>query len=189
MSTRLRSLINVIDVEATCWGEGAQPSDQVSEIIEIGISVVDVTAGVIVSTESMLVKPERSEISAFCTALTTLTPELIAREGIAFHEALRRLKKDFDAGARIFASWGDYDRKAFERQCTAMQLKSPFGPTHMNVKTLHALSRPIPAELGMDEALREMALPLVGTHHRGGDDSRNIAAILVRLLARLRAQG
>ena len=93
----------------------------------------------------------------------------------------RQLKKDFDAGARIFASWGDYDRKALERQCTAMQFKSPLGPTHRNVKTLHALSRQ------MDEALRELPLPLVGTHHRGEDDSRNIATILLRLLTKLRA--
>ena len=187
MSTRLRSLINVIDVEATCWREGTQPADQTSDIIEIGITVVDMQSASIVSTDSILVKPERSEISAFCTELTTLTPALIAQEGITFSEALRRLKKHYDAGARIFASWGDYDRKAFDRQCTAMQLKSPFGPTHMNVKTLHVLSRRAPVELGMDEALREMALPLVGTHHRGGDDSRNIATVLLRLLARLRA--
>ena len=183
---RIRSLINVIDLEATCWGEGAQPADQTSDIIEIGISVVDVTRASIVSTESILVKPERSEVSAFCTQLTTLTPELIAREGIAFQEALRRLKKDYDAPSRIFASWGDYDRKAFERQCGAMQLKVPFGPTHMNVKTLHALSREVPGELGMDEALAELGMPLLGTHHRGGDDSRNIATILLALLAKLR---
>ena len=183
---RTRSLINVVDLEATCWGEGMQPADQTSDIIEIGISVVDVEAARIVSTESILVKPERSEVSAFCTQLTTLTPELVAREGIAFQEALRRLKKDYDAPARIFASWGDYDRKAFERQCAAMQLKLPFGPTHMNVKTLHALSRPMPVEVGMDEALSELGMPLEGTHHRGGDDSRNIAKILLALLAKLR---
>lgn len=187
MSARLRSLINVIDVEATCWREGTQPAGQTSDIIEIGITVVDVSEGLIVSTDSILVKPERSEISTFCTELTTLTPELIAQEGIAFQEALRRLKKGYDAGTRIFASWGDYDRQAFERQCTAMQLKSPFGPTHMNVKTLHALSRSTPMEMGMDQALREMALPLIGTHHRGGDDSRNIATVLLRLLEKLRA--
>ena len=35
MGTRLRSLINVIDVEATCWGEGAQPPERlVAEEVE-----------------------------------------------------------------------------------------------------------------------------------------------------------
>ncbi|MFE2626194.1 DNA polymerase III, partial [Streptomyces caelestis] len=33
-------LLNVVDVEATCW-EGQPPPGQVSEIIEIGLTVVD----------------------------------------------------------------------------------------------------------------------------------------------------
>jgi len=38
MSTRL--LLNVVDVEATCWQDNP-PSGQRSEIIEIGLTVVD----------------------------------------------------------------------------------------------------------------------------------------------------
>ena len=30
---------------------------------------------------------------------------------------------------------------------------------------------------GMDKALRHAGLPLTGTHHRGLDDARNIAAL------------
>lgn len=33
-------LLNVVDVEATCW-EGTPPPGAVSEIIEIGLTVVD----------------------------------------------------------------------------------------------------------------------------------------------------
>ena len=38
----------------------------------------------------------------------------------------------------------------------------------------------------MDEALRLLGLPLEGTHHRGGDDAWNIAAVLLALLPLLR---
>ena len=34
----------------------------------------------------------------------------------------------------------------------------------------------------MDAALGMLGLPLEGTHHRGGDDAWNIAAVLLALL-------
>ena len=37
-------------------------------------------------------------------------------------------------------------------------------------------------------ALELLNLPLEGTHHRGGDDAWNIAAILSRLLLQTRAK-
>jgi inhibitor of KinA sporulation pathway (predicted exonuclease) len=39
----------------------------------------------------------------------------------------------------------------------------------------------------MSEALKQVGLPLEGTHHRGGDDACNIAAILSRVLRSGRA--
>jgi len=40
----------------------------------------------------------------------------------------------------------------------------------------------------MDGALRRVGLPLVGTHHRGIDDARNIARILPFALGRVTAK-
>ncbi|WP_240772268.1 hypothetical protein [Nocardia sp. CS682] len=37
-------LLNVVDVEATCW-DGKTPPGAVSEIIEIGLTVVDLASG------------------------------------------------------------------------------------------------------------------------------------------------
>jgi inhibitor of KinA sporulation pathway (predicted exonuclease) len=56
--------LNVVDVEATCW-DSNPPSGQVSEVIEIGLAVVDTTAGVRVSRHRILVCPQRSLVSAF----------------------------------------------------------------------------------------------------------------------------
>ena len=61
-----------------------------------------------------------------------------------------------------------------------------FGPTHLNVKNLAAVSYGWSREVGMSEALRRLGLPLEGTHHRGGDDAWNIAGLLCHLLQRIR---
>jgi len=165
----------VVDVEATCWA-GEPPAGQVSEIIEIGVCELDVESGERVGKHSVLVRPERSTVSEFCTSLTTLTAEQVAG-GVTYAEACRLLRKDFGSRDRVWASYGDYDRKQFERQGSY-----PFGPRHVNVKTLFALSRRLPREVGLDAALRIAGLPLEGTHHRGDDDAWNIAALFGGIL-------
>jgi len=104
-------------------------------------------------------------------------------------EACQALVHEYQAPARLWASYGDYDRKQFERNCGEFGIPYPFGPTHLNVKTLAAVAYGWSREVGMQEttlyvseALKRMGLPLEGTHHRGGDDAWNIAAILGRVL-------
>ena len=75
--------IIIIDLEATCW-EGIPPQGEVSEIIEIGICLLDTLTGEISDNRGILVKPTHSKISPFCTQLTTITPELVAREGVSY---------------------------------------------------------------------------------------------------------
>ena len=55
--------ILVVDVESTCW-EGNPPPGQMSEIIEIGLCVVDVAALERVERRSILVRPACSTVSA-----------------------------------------------------------------------------------------------------------------------------
>jgi inhibitor of KinA sporulation pathway (predicted exonuclease) len=172
----------VVDIEATCW-EGAAPPGQESEIIEIGLCVLDVATGERREKTSLLVRPEQSAVSPFCTALTTLTqPEV--DEGLSFRAACALLKRQYTAKDRIWASYGEYDRRQFERQCAARGVPYPFGARHLNVKTLFALVHALPAEVGMAEALARQGLPLEGTHHRGADDAWNIARLLAALLGR-----
>jgi inhibitor of KinA sporulation pathway (predicted exonuclease) len=102
-------LLNVIDVEATCW-DGQPPPGSVSEIIEIGLTVVDVSARSRVSRHRLLVRPVRSAVSGFCTELTGLTQAEVER-GVTFAEACRILVEEYGAGERCWASWGEYDRR------------------------------------------------------------------------------
>lgn len=179
------AVILVVDVESTCW-EGDPPPGQKSEIIEVGLCPVDVSSLTRLEKRSILIKPAQSEISTFCTDLTTLTPELFEEAG-SLADAARVLKNEFDSKNRLWASWGDYDRRQFERVCKDRTVGYPFGPSHLNVKSLFAVAFGNSRECGLDEACRQIGLPMEGTHHRGHDDAWNIAGILCELLKATRA--
>ena len=48
----------IVDVESTCW-EGPPPPGQESEIIEIGLCLLEVASGQQQGKRSLLVRPER----------------------------------------------------------------------------------------------------------------------------------
>ncbi|MFE1289869.1 exonuclease domain-containing protein [Streptomyces sp. NPDC058751] len=175
-------LLNVVDVEATCW-EGRPPSGAVSEIIEIGLTVVDLDRGVRVEKHRLLVRPARSAVSAFCTELTGLTQDEVER-GLPFADACRELAASHRAGERPWASWGDYDRHQFTRQCADTATPYPFGRRHTNAKAVFTTARGLRKRPGMAQALRLAELPLEGRHHRGEDDAWNIAALVLDLAGR-----
>ena len=172
--------ILVIDVESTCW-DGEPPVGEESEIIEIGVCSVDVSSLSRIKKHSILVKPDRSFISDFCTELTTLVPEMFTEAG-TLADACKRLKKEFASKDRLWASWGDYDRRQFERCCRTAEVGYPFGVLHLNVKTLFAVSMGLPHEVGLDTACSKLGMEMEGTHHRGDDDAWNIGGVLCELL-------
>lgn len=174
--------VNVIDVEATCW-EDQPPPGQTSEIIEIGLTVVDLATRERADRHRLLVRPQRSRVSAFCTTLTGLTQAEVDT-GLGFAQACRTLAAEHRAGERPWASWGEYDRRQFLRQCRATGTPYPFGKHHTNVKELFTRAHHLPRRPGMAQALRYAGLPLEGRHHRGEDDAWNIAALVLELARR-----
>lgn len=184
MAKRLLDRILVVDVEATCW-DGAVPEGQTSDIIEIGLTVLDVPTATRLDRVGILVRPQRSAVSAFCTELTTLTQRDVDG-GVAFAEACEVLRTEYRAHERVWASWGEYDRQMFERQCADLDVRYPFGSRHLNVKTLFALAHGLPRELGMAAGLAHAGRRLEGTHHRGVDDAWNIAGLLADLFGSVR---
>ena len=173
-------VILVVDVESTCW-QGQPPPGEQSEIIEIGICALDSASGELLEQESILVRPERSKVSPFCTELTTLTQEMVDA-GIWFAEACERLRTHYRGPERTWASWGDYDRKMFEAQCAQRGIPYPFSAEHINSKKRFAAAYRLKRPEGMAGALKHLCWPLQGTHHRGEDDAVNIARILGHLL-------
>ncbi|WP_026904653.1 3'-5' exonuclease [Pedobacter glucosidilyticus] len=174
--------ILVIDLEATCWGEDGSYQQQNSEIIEIGLCILNVDSGEIEANEGILVKPVHSDISDFCTQLTSITPEMIEQEGRSLEEAIVLLREKYHSLNYSWASYGAYDKNMLLEQCKRFNVEYPMSSSHINVKTL--LSRKLNLEkgLGMQKALKRLNIPLEGTHHRGVDDAKNIAKILKLIL-------
>lgn len=173
--------INIIDVESTCWEDVKPPEGQVSEIIEIGIVVLDRETWTIEDKRSIMVKPVQSEVSDFCTELTTITPEMV-EEGMSLDGACDILKYEYDSQKRLWGSWGDYDRRMFEIESGRKDVVYPFGNSHLNVKIMFGLLQQYYKAPGMQKALERLDFEAMGTHHRGHDDAHNIARILRELL-------
>src|SRR5512142_1044102 len=114
MAKKLDQII-VVDLEATCW-EGDPPPGQEQEIIEIGVCALDIATGKRSGKRSILVRPEHSTVSPFCTQLTTLTQEQV-EQGVSFAEAVETLRREYRPAERTWASYGDFDRIALQRQC------------------------------------------------------------------------
>jgi len=171
--------IVVIDVETTCWEK--RQKDQLMEMIEIGICLVDIRSGEITDRQSILVKPVYSEVSDFCTKLTTLTQEVV-ETGIEFRQACLKLEDEYQTRKRVWASYGDFDTRQFERECRFQKVPYPFGSRHINIKTLFAIKHRLTEEIEIDKALDILGLELIGTHHRGVDDAYNAARILYTLI-------
>lgn len=173
------NLVNVVDVEATCWA-GQPPPGQVNEIIEIGLTVVDLDSATRVAKHRILVRPQRSRVSEFCTELTGLT-QTDVDGGVEFAEACRTLAVQHEAGRRPWTSWGDYDRNQFTRQCRHAGVEYPFGQHHTNAKLRFTEALGLRKRPGMAQALEIAGLPLEGRHHCGDDDAWNIAALVLHL--------
>lgn len=186
MARRFDTIL-VIDVESTCWRRGDPiPPGEKSEIIEVGLCTLDGNTLERQQKKSYLIKPIHSTVSPFCTELTSITPQMLERDGIPFEAVLSTMRETFKSHQRVWASWGDYDRSQFRRVCNMYRLPYPFGKTHINVKTLFALAKNLSHEVGMDKAFGLMGWELEGTHHRGDDDAWNISKALAYILKRTR---
>lgn len=168
--------INVVDLESTCWKNEADQQGQPSEIIEIGIVKLDTYSFEVIRKDSFLVKPQFSQVSDFCTELTTITPDML-KDAPSFPETLKMMKKLYDLNDATWGSYGDYDRVQMDRNCNLYKVKNPFGRSHINIKNLFALKNKLEREVGMDTAIKIIGAILDGTHHRGLDDALNICKI------------
>ena len=179
--------ILLIDVEATCWEpQESKPDDQESEITEIGLTVVNARTLEIGPSVSMFIRNDYSEVSDFCTSLTTITQEMLDKDGIPFSEACARLREEFNSQHQLWTSWGDYDREMFFKDSLRKGVEYPFGRNHLNLKTMFGLLHEKARGPGVSRALDRLGLKFEGTPHRGVDDSYNTARIYVELMKRKR---
>jgi inhibitor of KinA sporulation pathway (predicted exonuclease) len=171
----------IVDLEATCSDDGAVPRKQM-EIIEIGAVMLSSHSLEIESEFQTFVHPVRHpQLTAFCTELTGIRQHEVA-DAPRFPVALEAMKQWMDAFEdALFCSWGDYDRNQFMQDCDQHRIDYPFHSGHLNLKAEFSRAANQRKKYGITDALRQLGLRFVGSHHRGLDDARNIARIVHRV--------
>jgi inhibitor of KinA sporulation pathway (predicted exonuclease) len=167
----------IVDLEATCSDDGIIPSNEM-EIIEIGAVMLNRATWEIDSEFQQFVQPVRHPLlTPFCTELTSIRQQEV-ETAPTFPEAIASLKEWIYSFPRhVFCSWGNYDKKQFLQDCEFHNVPYPFGSAHRNIKQEFSEYLGVTKRFGMAQALQRLGIELKGTHHRGIDDARNIAAI------------
>ncbi len=115
-------------------------------------------------------------MSSFCTQLTSIyqTDVETAEE---FPETFKAFMDWIGAESSVLVSWGAYDLKQIKQDCQFHGIENPeIFQQHFNLKKAFSEVRNI-RPCGMKRALNILGIELLGTHHRGIDDARNIAKI------------
>ena len=167
----------VIDLEATCDNGGLVPKHEM-ETIEIGAVLVDGQTLSPIDEFQTFIRPVRHpQLTPFCQALTSIRQPMVS-QAPSFEEAMEDLSSFLTEQDALFCSWGAYDKNQLRQDAAYHGVKLPLSSQHLNLKELFSRRLGTKRRFGMAGALRKLGLPLVGTHHRGIDDARNIARLL-----------
>ena len=177
----------VLDFEANCLEtEVLNPQ----EIIEFPVVIVDTHKHEILENKIFhhYVKPKHFLISEFCTSLTGITQATVDA-GIYLEEVLQKFEEFLQTNSEfignfVFATCGDWDlRSCLSKEAKFKKIQlPPYFKQYINIKTVYSKYFDVPGKFGMVQMLEKLKLPLVGHHHSGIDDSKNLAKILVTML-------
>lgn len=181
----------VMDFEATCEDKRR---DWPNEIIEFPAIMIRASDGKTLGEFESFVKPtENPVLTSFCTSLTSIRQSDVENAPI-----LSQVLTAFDQWVQSFLILeknptilpifcGDWDlNTCLPKECIRKQLCN-LVPKYLgswcNLKVSFESTMKVKSG-GMANMLKVLGIGLVGTHHRGIDDSRNIARILAALVGR-----
>ncbi|MBS1722366.1 MAG: exonuclease domain-containing protein [Armatimonadetes bacterium] len=171
--------ILVYDLELTCWDGGIPPPGNVSEVIQFGWCFLDPRSGERFGRDSLYVRPAQSEISAYCTRLTGITPKIL-KQGQPLQTTCARLVK---SGTKqyVSAAYGD-DRSCLYTECEYANAEFPLSDESIDVATLVKLALNRYKSVGLVEACSTFGVSWEGEQHRADWDAWNTAGLLAALL-------
>lgn len=165
----------IFDLEATCWeGDKSKPN----EIIEIGALKLNEHFEIVDEFQAFVKPVLYPELSDFCKKLTSITQQEV--DGANTFNIVSEQFKIWMGRSYLLCSWGKYDKNQLQKDCILHQKDFTWTKRHISLKHQYIDQYKVSKRnAGMGAALRQFGLPLVGTHHRGIDDARNIAAIFI----------
>jgi len=158
----------VLDLELTCWDK---PTDQIPEIIQIGIVEIDLINRTISRKKMMYVKPEKTEVSEFCTSLTGITKKQVYKQGLSYDKAIEILNDKFGFKNKTVFAWG-HDDKAFKDGIN----------NYINLSALYSMMKMTDKKYGLKMALKEENIEFEGNAHDALVDAENTAVLLLKIL-------
>ena len=177
----------IVDLEATCWQKGGARDRM--EIIEIGAVLLATARGPVTDEFARFVRPVVEPVlSDFCKGLTSIN-----QADVDGADTFPTVFSDFEQWIGpepfVLCSWGAYDLGQIRMDCARHGIPMPDSfERHVNLK--EEFSRVFGVRsCGMAKALAHVRLPLLGTHHRGIDDARNISRLAELVLPQLEAAG
>jgi inhibitor of KinA sporulation pathway (predicted exonuclease) len=153
------------------------------ETIEIGLVVIDLETLEIVDEFQRFVRPQINPIlTDFCRELTSIQQADVDSAGTYAEvgQELGALIAQYPNAA--WASWGDYDARQLERDagfaaCPSLLEALP----HFNARKWHAGLYDNRSK-GLMQTVESLGLKWQGNYHRGIDDAKNVASIIMEML-------
>ena len=175
----------VLDFEATC-DDRESPKPQ--EIIEFPSIILSLDTLEIIDEFRSFVRPYHNpRLTHFCKNFTSITQEQVDSAEL-FHKVLKEhhswmQKHGLTPENSVIVTCGDWDLGTMlPAQCSCSVPRVETIPPHYlrwhNIKRSFAKFKNIKKAGGMASMLKALKLPLIGHHHCGIDDCRNIAEIL-----------
>jgi 3'-5' exoribonuclease 1 len=186
----------ILDIEATCWNTFAEKQHNFSEIIEIGAVKLDNDLNEISRFDTFVQPVIHTTLSPFCLELTTIRQDQVelapkfTESLYAFYKWIVKGTENEPIHSYMLLSWGEYDRKQLEREIEKKiqdfdqhlgWKKEVFfemlSTRHVSLKHAYIRAFNVHTGAGLKSTLSRLGLSFDGTHHRGIDDSVNIAKI------------
>ncbi len=167
----MKNKVLIIDLELTCWDI---PTNDIPEIIQIGIVEVDIVERKITREREMFVKPQLTEISDFCTELTGITKKQVYKQGLEYSKAMDILNTKFGFANKLIIGWGR-DDLAFKDGVDQ----------YMNLSYLYSMINQTTTKFKLEDALKNENLVFEGKAHNALVDARNTAVLFLKLFDKL----
>lgn len=175
--TRLDRVL-AVDFELTCWN-GIPPEGQSPEIIDIGVVEICVETLEVIRSQRFLVKPFWSEVSAYCTDLTGITPTMLRKQGRPLPEIASTLTKKWGSGSKLWLAWGR-DNLAIESDAKRHGVENPFSAAFQNTGLDYSIETDSGENVGLHTAMTHLGIEPGESRHSALNDAEDLAAVWIR---------
>jgi len=178
-SLDVKSLVLVIDLEATCCDQGSVPQQEM-EAIQIGAVLATHSGDVLGEWSSHVRQVRHPVLTTFCMQLTGIT-QFDVDVADTFPAVIARLVNWMNESCKAvdcWASWGAYDHHQLQQDFAFHGVTWCLPSTHLNLKAAFSKKFRLKKRPALSTALALVDLEFSGRPHAALDDARNAATLL-----------